>query len=567
MHRTVAVVAHFDPLDRVDEGFRELVGQVAGVCDRVVVVSTSRLPGDALRGVPRTELVCRPNVGYDFMSYRAGLMRIGDDAGLRTVFLVNSSFTVLDPAAFAGTLRTMADATLESDVVGLTESRQFGWHLQSYLLAFGARAVRARWFRSFFGSIRPLGSKFEVILAYELGLSRAMREHGVRTRALFRSSPGERIAAGARSLGALARGRGARFWLSSEPFAAALQANPVHFSATPIARRHGIVKSELLVSNPHGIDMAPVRAGIDPSRLRRLDASVEAIRGRYRRGDDGLLAPAGDGLAIDPRRIVSVPAATSAPSRVAVALHLYYADLLPEILGSLRNILEPFDLFVTTPFESDVEAIVDGSSAVAARTSVAITENRGRDIRPFLMLLRSGMLDRYPVALKVHGKKSTYSARGAEWRRQILGDLVGTSLAARRAMRLFDDPSVGMAGSLRFFLSSPRFWGANRERLAGLMAGLGARPEHSPASEPELAFYAGSMFWFRPAALSALARLPEPALRFEPEDGQQDGTLAHACERAFALAARHAGYRCTAPGLGGTDIFAHRSPDRDVPVL
>lgn len=550
----MAVIAHFDPRDRVDDGFRELVGCVADACERVVVVTTSLLPDDALGGLPRTELVRRPNIGYDFMSYRAGLMRISDSPGLRAVFLMNSSFAVLDPAAFGRTLRRMAEAAEDADAVGLTESRQFGWHLQSYLLAFGARAARAEWFRSFFGSIAPVNSKLEVILAYELGLSRLLREHAARATALFRPTAAQRFSAALRWVAGGVRARAWRSWRS---------ANPAHFHAVPIAADHGIAKAEVLGSNPHRIGLAALRAAIDPARLARLDMFAEETKAAYRRGPDGLLTAVEDGLVIDPRKIVRAGRTGAGDARIAVVLHLFYADLLPELLQGLRSMLEPFDLFVTTPFEAHVPSIVRQCSEVAARTSVMVTENKGRDIRPFLMLLRAGMLDGYRVALKIHGKKSAYSARGGEWRRQLIADLVGTSLTARRSIRLLEDPAVGMVGSLRFFLSHPRFLGGNQARLAALMDALPGRRE----TEPELAFYAGSMFWFRPSALAPLAALPADLLDFEPEAGQQDGTLAHAMERAFAEAARCAGFRCTAIPLGGADIFEHRSQDRDVPVL
>jgi rhamnosyltransferase len=550
----VAVIAHFDPHDRVDGVFRDLVACVSDVCDRVTVVTTSRLPGGAMDGLPRAELVVRPNVGYDFMSYRAGLMRVPASASLRTVFLLNSSIAVLDPGKFTRTLQRVADATLESDVVGLTESRQFGWHLQSYLLAFSARAAGSEWFRSFFGSIAPKNSKLELILAYELGLSRLLQRHAVRARALFRPTVPQRLSASARWVAGGVRAGAWRSWRS---------ANPIQFHAVPIAHEHGIAKVEVLASNPHRIDLTPLQASTDPARRAGIERMASESNTHFRRGRDGLLAPVGNDLEIDGRRVVHHSRPDAARSRIAVALHLFYADLLPEMLRRLDALMEPFDLFVTTPFEADVASIVDRASTAAENTAVVVTENRGRDVRPFLMLLRAGMLDRYAIALKIHGKKSAYSQHGDEWRRQLLADLVGNSLTARRSIRLLEDPAIGMVGSLRSFLSDPRFMGANRMRLAHLMDSLPG----PGASDAEIAFYAGTMFWFRPPALTPLAKLPATLLDFEPEEGQRDGTLAHAIERAFALAARREGYRCTAVPLAGADIFAHRSHDRAVPVL
>ena len=42
---------------------------------------------------------------------------------------------------------------------------------------------------------------------------------------------------------------------------------------------------------------------------------------------------------------------------------------------------------------------------------IEVMENRGRDVRPFLVLLERGRLDRYRFVCKVHGKKSSDGGR------------------------------------------------------------------------------------------------------------------------------------------------------------
>ena len=50
------------------------------------------------------------------------------------------------------------------------------------------------------------------------------------------------------------------------------------------------------------------------------------------------------------------------------------------------------------------------------------------------------------------------------------------------------------------------------------------------------------MFWFRPKALLPTVALGWSGDAFEPEQGQREGTLAHAIERVLPLAARVTGY-------------------------
>jgi rhamnosyltransferase len=146
----------------------------------------------------------------------------------------------------------------------------------------------------------------------------------------------------------------------------------------------------------------------------------------------------------------------------------------------------------------------------------------------------------------------------------LYSDLFGTSLTALKSTTLFDDPTVGIVGPLRSFLTNPQFAGGNVGQIRKLLSAIGF---NEPLNDPVLAFYAGSMFWFRPQALALLKLLPESALAFEDERGQLDSTLAHAFERVFALVARHAGYRCTSVAIGGSDIFEYPSLRHTVPAI
>ncbi len=64
----------------------------------------------------------------------------------------------------------------------------------------------------------------------------------------------------------------------------------------------------------------------------------------------------------------------------------------------------------------------------------------------------------------------------------------------------------------------------------------------APDDAERLGFFEGSMFWNRPAALSALRSLELTQADFEPEAGQLDGTLHHAIEGCFTIAAWAGGF-------------------------
>lgn len=73
-------------------------------------------------------------------------------------------------------------------------------------------------------------------------------------------------------------------------------------------------------------------------------------------------------------------------------------------------------------------------------------------------------------------------------------------------------------------------------------------------SKIDISFFAGTMFWFSPRALSGIHAANRNVLEFESENGKQDGTLAHAWERAFCGIARAAGYTISTIEMGGKEL-------------
>jgi len=229
---------------------------------------------------------------------------------------------------------------------------------------------------------------------------------------------------------------------------------------------------------------------------------------------------------------------------VAVITHIFYPDLVDEIRSVLKHIVEPFDLIVTTPHENEAADIFAAFSSLAAGVAIVVSENRGRDVGPFMAVYRNKMLDCYDAVLKLHTKKSLYDTeRGSSWRQGMFNQLCGTSKVTKRSIALLREGHVGVVGPRAYHISHPDhwYWGSNRETVHRLLINVIARPLDDDALL--LSFFSGTMFWFAPGAFSALHEIPEHLLAFESEKGQLDGTLAHALERVFGMLPPFSGYR------------------------
>lgn len=553
--RVAAVLAHYDPDGGVDPTFEDTVAGFLAVASHVVVVSTSSSePSEALRD-PRVSWIHRPNIGYDFYSYRVGFEALRDVREFHGIFFANSSFVVCSQEHFVSTLTSMQQLGRSGALVGATESQHKQHHVQSYLFFVPQQVATADWFPQWMSAVQPKDSKAEVISSYEFGLSAEANRRNIPLRAAFLTTKAERSVMWRSSVRAKLHTGGLLRAFAHVISLRCFAANPSHFAAQPLASRHGIAKLELLRDNPHRLDLAWLPASCSKDSLEKIQSLISRTT---QVAQPSVLPP------LPSLRIVPISGGSELKPDLAVVVHAYYADPLPELRQHLLHFTEPFDLFVTTPHESDVPYILEQLQGCAASLTIVLCENRGRDIGPFVSLLRTGKLGSYKGCLKLHLKKSLYSKEGDAWRRSLLRELCGDAAAVKGCAQLLRRGDVGLIGPQKYFLTDERFWGANLPQTHAILVAAGAAPE-DPA--PQLAFFAGSMFWFSPAALRALGTLPESTLAFPAESGLQDGTTAHALERAFAALTRAQGLRVTSRELGGADIHSADCSRNSVPVL
>lgn len=247
----VALLSHFDQAGAVRPDLLLYIEALRAAGFSVVVVSNSgHLRDDASDQLRRlcAAVLVRRNIGYDFCAWRDALEHLGlPRAETQQVLLINDS--VYGPLAPLDELLRRLAAS-RADVVGLTESRQRGWHLQSYFLGFGPAALRSPVWRDFWSGVRPVPSKQWVISRCELALAARFREAGLWCEALW---PTERLLAdlhpdsvdgparaqAERALRAASRRRGV---------------NPTHELWRPLLESgFPFIKRELLRDNPAGV--------------------------------------------------------------------------------------------------------------------------------------------------------------------------------------------------------------------------------------------------------------------------------------------------------------------------
>jgi hypothetical protein len=182
----VAVFCHFHPRGRLQEHVRRYIVALGEAGLSVVFVTNSgRLDPDAAAWLrPRCSwVIVRPNSGLDFAAWRDG-MAVAGLPGAGTELLVVANDSVYGPLRPLGPVLARMDFAV-ADVWGMTDSWQSRFHLQSYFVAFGPRALRHPAFAAFWNGVRDLRSKHAVIRNYEIGMTQALIDAGLSCEALW----------------------------------------------------------------------------------------------------------------------------------------------------------------------------------------------------------------------------------------------------------------------------------------------------------------------------------------------------------------------------------------------
>lgn len=224
--------------------------------------------------------------------------------------------------------------------------------------------------------------------------------------------------------------------------------------------------------------------------------------------------------------------------KLAVIVHLYYVDMWPEIREKLKNISVPYDIFVTLNAR-DAEFIAEVDDPDVMIYSYVVP-NRGRDVLPFLFVMKKIEAAGYPHILKLHSKKSKHRKDGSNWFSEALDGLLPSTSTVDMILSELEKPTGSMIGPENHLVSLKRHMGSNAPILGNLVARSfddmeSADVINKPQKYP---YIGGTMFWAKLSALSPVLQLQLIPDDFQSEHGQIDGTTAHAVERLFGVIMR-----------------------------
>ena len=220
--------------------------------------------------------------------------------------------------------------------------------------------------------------------------------------------------------------------------------------------------------------------------------------------------------------------------KIAIQAHIFYEDLIEEIINKTNNIPVKFDLLITITsikVYNNLEYYIKQFSK-ANHFEILIVENKGRDILPFLNQIKQKFKN-YKYLCHIHTKKSQTAPKiGFLWRNYLYKNLLGSDKIISEILYDFEkDKKLGFIFPETFFGIIKHFYiltNETRKWISFLFSKL--FPDYEIGEL--LNFPAGNMFWAKINAIYQIFTY-DFGEYFPKEDDQTNGTIMHGIERIW----------------------------------
>ena len=233
-------------------------------------------------------------------------------------------------------------------------------------------------------------------------------------------------------------------------------------------------------------------------------------------------------------------------SYIAVQAHVYYEDLINEIIEKTNNIPVKFDLLITTTSLNKSKIIEKyiKKYSISNNYEIKIVENKGRDILPLLNQLKN-IFNKYKYICHIHSKKTeNHPYLGKNWRYYLYNNLLGSKEIISDILSDFEKyDRLGFIFPETYF-QILLYFGKKRKKLNEMYLNYLLKiifTNHKYQTGNELDFPAGNMFWARVLSIYQIFEL-NFLEKFPKEKGQIDCTIMHGIERIWLYLVKLNGY-------------------------
>ena len=232
-------------------------------------------------------------------------------------------------------------------------------------------------------------------------------------------------------------------------------------------------------------------------------------------------------------------------TKVAVQAHIYYYDLVYEIIKKTNNIPVKFDLYITTVSnykKNYIERYMKGKSK-ANKYEITIVKNKGRDVLPLLIQFKN-VVKSYKYLCHIHTKKSKHDKIYRTWRQYLYDNLLGSEETVSEILTDFENnEKLGFIlpeSYNNIILNHGKQLNPNNKKNINFLLNT-TFPDKKYQVGKLLDFPIGNMFWSRVSAVHQIFEL-NISDQFPKEKWQTDFTIMHAIERFWLFLVKLNGF-------------------------
>ncbi|HEH9426663.1 TPA: rhamnan synthesis F family protein [Aeromonas sobria] len=530
--KRIAFYLFYDKDGVVDQYIQFKLSELKKSVEKIVVVSNSPLTNlgrETLENIG-CDVLCRENIGFDVWGYKEGMEYIGQDKLSQYDELIMLNYTFFGPIFPFEEMFSWAEQQPQLGFWGLSDHAEktpnpftgtgtLHRHIQSHFIAVRKKLFQSPEFIAYWKNMPMINSYQDSILNHESKFTHYFEQ----------------------------RGFSYAVYISTEDYQSEyptfFEVAEVLKNRCPIIKRRPFFHEPLWLDKcsidlPAALQIAKEQSNYDlnfiyqnlarTTKPKDLASNLELLKVFSTEGD--------------------VPFDCNV--KIAVIAHVYYPDMLQEIITYANNIPAAYDLYISTgslqsklEIEREIENIPNSAKNIEVRV---VEYNRGRDISSLLLTMRDVILKQdYEFILRLHSKKSPQNdARQAEhFKQQMYDNLVASRGYVSRLLSFMqENPQVGFLCPSMVHIGYPTLghaWFSNKPGAEALAKRLGIKVPFDEIS-PFAAY--GTMFWFRPDALKRLFEENWRWDEFSAEPAHYDGSLAHLIERLLVYTVHNAGY-------------------------
>ena len=531
--RRIAVFSLYNEHGIADDYVIFLLEKLREFVERIVVVSNGNLSKLSEIAIKAScdQLLVRENVGFDVWGYKTGIDAVGFDALSEydeLILLNDTCYGPLFPFSemFSEMERRDCDfwgsaAHSQMTPNPFTGTGHLPRHLTANFIAIREKMLKSRAFKTYWENLPAIKTYIDAIMLHESQFTKHFTDLGYSAEAYV--DPDK----------------------YGSHYPAFINVDETIINRFPLLKRRPFFHDPTFL-NAQGIDL--------PRALRVLEETSDydlnlIWRNVLRTSELRNLNTNAALMSVLPDERAKDGDAPSDYGKIAVCAHIYYTDMLEEILALTGNIPVPYDFIATTDTpekKAEIEATLAKRPGVKNVIVRIVEKNRGRDMSSLFISLRDLLVDDgYDLVCRLHTKKSpqVQASRSNLFKRHMLENLLNTRGYVHNVLDMFhDNPLVGLAVPPVVHISYPTMghaWFFNRPKVeeTARLLNIKVKFDH----DTPVAAY-GTMFWFRPRALRKIFEHKWKWEDFNAEPNHVDGGLAHVLERLIAYAAQDAGY-------------------------